>query len=103
MSVGSGVAVERVGEIVRPIDEEYGHRRRADVHRRVPEADPFGFVLRIHCGELAEPAAVLVQESASVDGYGGFESVVEPGDDAGEVSAPAYTGDGGLVGFYFGQ
>ncbi len=37
-----------------------------------------------------------MEESAAVDGGGGFEAVIKSGDDAGEVSAPAYTSECGV-------
>ena len=41
-----------------------------------------------------------MQEATAIDGDGGFEAVIDGGDDAGGITAPTDAGDGGAIGIH---
>ena len=101
--VGLGMAVGRVGAVLSAVDEQHRHRRRTDILRRVPEPDPFCFVLGRHLLEVRQPNAVFVEKPATVDGHGRLEAVVQPGHDASQIAAPTDAGHRGPLGVDFGK
>jgi len=88
------VAVERIGEVVRAVDEQHRQRCGAKVMRRVPQRHPPLPLLGRHLREPIEPDAVFIQEPATVNRHGGPKAAVDPRDDAGQVAAPTDPGHG---------
>ena len=104
--VALAVAVQRVGEVVGAIEKKDGAFDACHMAGRVPFCHPSGAGVRGHLVEpLGLPDAVLVEESAAIDGHGGLEAVVHAGDDAGEIAAPGDAGERGpgLVHFRHGK
>ncbi len=93
-AIGFLVAVEGIGEIVGAVKEEDralgGGEVLGGIEILEPERAGFGW----HAGERTIfPDAVVAEEAAAVNGNGGFESMVETGNDAGEIAAPTDAGD----------
>ena len=98
------IAVQRIREVVRAVDEQDRHATRRKVLGRIVERQPFHAVLGGHLGEVrADPVAVVAQESASVDRHGRPEAIVQAGDDAGQIAAPRNAGERRSAGVDFGQ
>ena len=87
------IAVQRIGEVVRAVDEEDRGPHARQVARGVEVRHPPIPLLGPHLLESGEPGAVLVEEAAAVDRHGDLQPVVDPRDDARQVAAPADAGD----------
>ncbi len=97
------VTVERIGEIVGSVDKEHGHGCRADIARGVPEVHPALALFRGHAAEAWDPRAVVMEETAAVNWNSDFETRINAGHDAGEVSTPADAGDAGAFCIHLGK
>ena len=97
------VAVEDVVDVVGAVDEEDGDAAVGEVVGGVVAGDPVGTVVAEFVDGGFLDGLALVEEAATVDGDGGFEAVVDGGDDAGGVAAPTDAGDGGAGGVDIGE
>ena len=97
------VAVEDVVDVVGAVDEEDGDAAVGEVVGGVVAGDPVGAVVAEFVDGGFLDGLALVEEAAAVDGDGGFEAVVDGGDDAGGVAAPTDAGDGGAGGVDVGE
>ena len=97
------VAVEDVVDVVGAVDEEDGDAAVREVVGGIVVSDPFGAVVAEFVDGRFLDGLAFVEEAAAVNGDGGFEAVVDGGDDAGGVAAPTDAGDGGAVGVNVGE
>ncbi len=85
--------IHRVGEVVGAVDPEHRHLRAREVDRRVPALQPELRGVRPELLELAEPGAVVAEETAAVNRHGAAKAVVHARDDAREIAAPRDAGE----------
>lgn len=97
------VAVEDVVDVVGAVDEEDRDAAVGKVIGGVVAGDPVGAVVAEFVDGGFLDGLAFVEEAAAVDGDGGFEAVVDGGDDAGGVAAPTDAGDGGAGGVEVGE
>lgn len=96
------VAVEGIGKIVGAVDEEGGDLALFEPAAGIVEFDPACGLVWANAFEVFKPGAVFIEESATINGDGGFESGVDGRDNAGGVAAPGNAGDGGAGFVHFG-